>query len=192
MLPVIKWIYGALHQTIDEALIASLERAIPRELVQEVINKVDEWSSEEFKRVAQDAIRRQPILLAFIASAIASLPEDLRDQAFLSAIVMIRIFDKHYGPNQAQIEQSNIDHFINRNSRFILDMMKGNLKRNSGDVVQPVILQFVADTVLESLTDDVSKAEGLELLLTFKTAVDVLDHACSANNKPGQYAFAAR
>lgn len=153
---------------------------------------MDQWSFDHFQRLVDDLMRKHPALLAFVVSAIASMPTTIREHSLLTVVAIARMFERHYGPNFDMITQNDMTHFFHRNGNLIRATANG-IGHNTGDVVQPFVLKFASDAGF-----DVEKEEALEerdalgLLLTLKTVIDVLDHAYGAGRQGSKFDLAAR
>lgn len=168
-----------------------LDRAIPPAVIQAVMEEIDGWSSDQFERLANKLTKKHTVLLAFVATVLSSMPAAARDQSLLTVFALIRMFETHYGSNYKPIVEADVTHMLNRNGRLLVDTANGVLAQNPGDVVQPYVLQFVADAFDFEEDEMPNEHDAFSMLMVLKTTVDLLDRAYAASRKPAKFALAA-
>jgi hypothetical protein len=156
-----------------------LDRAVPPSAIQCVMDEVDRWTARDFDRHSAEAIRRHPVLMSFVATMLTSLRDTPRNQSLLVILTLIRIFETHYGRRHDVITESDVTRAMGRNRRLVADTFKGR-NQQTGDVVQPFLLKFIGDVLFDFEADETPRdQEGFVMLMTAKTALDVLDRAYS-------------
>jgi hypothetical protein len=158
-----------------------LERAIPPGIIGEILDEVDEWSAPDFRRVSGRLAEEYPTLLMFVASLIEPMPVPVRDQALITVLTVIQMFERHYGSHHEPIREHDMMRLIQRNIRMAKDLEESRMAPKTGDVVQPFVMQFISDFGFDfDEEEQPDKRDALTLVLTLKTVVDILDHAFTA------------
>ena len=141
------------------------------------MEEVDTWSPAEFQKHTKDAATQYPALIAFVVAMLMTLNPQSRNQSLLVVITLIRIFERHYGRGHNEILENDIKAVVERNARLMVNTVDG-LDQNPGDVVQPFLLQFIADVAFDFEHDEMPKTEdGHTMLLVLKSTLDILDRA---------------
>jgi hypothetical protein len=165
---------GAMREP-GESNLDILERAVPPEVIQSVMDEVDNWSPEDFRKLTERFLKEHPVLLVFVTAWLTPLPNDVRGHSLLVVCTLIRTFEKHYGRNHEPIIEADVRQVIDRNMRLMEEPLRD---QDPGDVVQPFLLKFISDTAFDFDDDELPESrDQYSLFLIMKSTVDLLDRS---------------
>jgi len=166
-----------LPEPNQETDIEILERAIPPDTIQSVMDELEQWSPADLLSYARECLTEFPTLLSFIMEVLLPLPETVRTHSLLTICCIFRIFGLHYGRAHEQILEADIRKVCERNGRSMSKLMRG-YEYEPGTLLQPFLFKFVADAGFDcEENEEISAENAFVMTLLYKSTIDLLDRA---------------
>ena len=155
---------------------------IPETLVEatweEVSSLTDTSASREMDRVAQS----QPALLAYVFADTEALSHEVHELAIYMFFVILRMYEKHFGPRLTRLEPQDIEKARKRLEETMDRLIEVDRQDPSRESIiagekQPHVMRYVAECLFEPGEDEIelSEEERGALFLTLKTVIDAMN-----------------